>query len=161
MAVRFSKLKTVSLEDDDQEELEPVGGEEPWETAVGEEWDSNAINDHRGEMDDEGKAMLITDEDETEVKGGGVPWWMCWRSRGSYSPFKQKRWRKCPCNSWKVIATAVLIFSVVFFISLIISTLVAEPSEGESIDYNVGARLNSVTVHVHSSREDKLINPVR
>lgn len=130
MAVRFSKLKTVNLEDDDQEELEPIVGEEPRENGDGEEWDSNA-NDHRGEMDDEGKTMLIMNEDETEVKRGKVPWWMCWSSRRSYSPLKQRRLRKCPCNSWKVIATAVLIFSVVFFISLIISTVVPEPSESE------------------------------
>ena len=131
MAVRFSKLKTINLADDDQEEeLDPTGEKEPEE--IGDEGDMNAI-DGPGDIDDEGKTKLIMDEDEdeAEVKGGRVPRWMFWRSRGSYSPPKQRRWRRCPCNSWKVIAIAVLTFSVVFLISLIISTLVPEPSEGE------------------------------
>ena len=118
MAVRFSKLKTINLDNVDQDESEPTRGED-------------GLVEPDREMDDETK-LIMEDDETTEEKGGGHPSWMFWRYRGSYSPLKQRRWRKCPCNSWKAVAIAVLIFALVFLISLIISALVPEPSEGAS-----------------------------
>lgn len=132
MAVRFSKLKTINLNDEDQEETELTVEEDGLEGTDQGEWEVNVNHDDGGEMDDEGKTKLIIEDDDiAEVKRGSPPRWMFWRSRGSYSPLKQRRIKKCPCYSWKVIAIAVLTFTVVFLISLIISALVPEPSEGK------------------------------
>ena len=131
MAVRFSKLKTINLDNADEEEAELLEPE-PSETDGGV-W--NNINADEGEGD-EGTAKLILEDDEAateEVKRGRLPSWMNWKSRGSYAPMsmKRRRRRKCPCNSWKAVAIAVLVFTVVFLISLIISVLIPEPSEGK------------------------------
>lgn len=131
MTVRFSKVKTINVDDDDQEESGLIEGEEGGE-AEGEEvreadgglWDS--AND-RWELD-EGKVKLITqDDDITESRPSR--WWVWWRSRGSYAPMKRGRFRWCPCNSWKAVAIAVLTFTTVFLISLVISILASEPPE--------------------------------
>ena len=122
MAVRFSKLKTINLDNADEEEaelLEPDPSE-------------NYINDDEGEGGG-GTAKLIIEDGEAmeEVKRGRLSGWMNWKSRGCYAPLmKHRRWRKCPCNSWKAVAIAVLVFAAVFLISLIISALIPEPSEG-------------------------------
>ena len=136
MAVRFSKLKTINLDNADEEETELLeaeagdidtngdGGEGAW----------NNVNDMKRGKGDEGKANLIFGEDGEEemedVKKGGLSSWTRLRSRRSYSPMKHRRRRKCPCNSWKAVAIAVLVFTAVFLISLIVSTLIPEPSEG-------------------------------
>lgn len=125
MAVRFSKLKTINLDNADEEETELLDPEEG---------ETNNINDVKGGKGDEGTAKLIFGEDGEEimeeVKKGGLPSWMKRRSRRSYSPMKDRRWRKCPCNSWRAVAIAVLVFTAVFLISLIVSSLIPEPSEG-------------------------------
>ena len=125
MAVRFSKLKTINLDNEDEEEKELL---EPGA-------DETDVNDTKGEKEDKGTAKLIFGEDGEEameeVKKGRLPRWMKLRSRRSYTPMKKhRRWRKCPCNSWKAVAIAVLVFTAVFLISLIVSTLIPEPSEG-------------------------------
>ena len=131
MAVRFSKLKTINLDNADEEEAELLEPE-PSETDGG-----GVCNDKRSKGD-EGTAKLIFEDGEgamEEVKKGRLPSWMKLRARGSYTPMKHRRsrWRKCPCNSWKAVAIAVLVFTAVFLISLIISTLIPEPSEGKVI----------------------------
>ena len=133
MAVRFSKLKTINLDNAEEEEkelLEPEAGET--DGGGGGLW--NNANDTKGGKEEEGTAKLIFGEDGEEsmeeVKKGRLPSWMKVRSRRSYTPMKHRRWRKCPCNSWKAVAIAVLVFTAVFLISLIVSTLIPEPSEG-------------------------------
>ena len=133
MAVRFSKLKTINLDNADEEEtelLEAEAGETDGLGGEGGVW--NNVNHSKG---DEGKAKLIFGEDGEEameeVKKGRLPSWMRLGSRRSYSPVKKhRRWRKCPCNSWRAVAIAVLVFTAVFLISLIVSALIPEPSEG-------------------------------
>ena len=127
MAVRFSKLKTINLDNEDGEELEPMVREEDEG-----EGGADAVDDG-GLDDDEGRTKLIIEDEETaEVKNGRLPRWMQW-SRRSYSPLKPGRRRRCPCSSWKIIAIAVFIFTAAFLISLIISTLVPEPTEGKKL----------------------------
>lgn len=137
MAVRFSKLKTINLDNADEEEtelLEPEAGEmDGLGGEGGGVW--NNVSHRKGGKGDEGKAKLIFGEDGEEameeVKKGRLPSRMRLGSRRSYSPVnKHRRWRKCPCNSWKAVAIAVLVFTAVFLISLIVSALIPEPSEG-------------------------------
>ncbi len=130
MAVRFSKLKTINLDNADEEETELLEAEAGETDGV---W--NNVNAGKGGKGDEGTAELMFDEDGEEameeVKKSRLPSWIRLGSRRSYSPVKKhRRWRKCPCNSWRAVAIAVLVFTAVFVISLIISTLIPEPSEG-------------------------------
>lgn len=136
MAVRFSKLKTINLDDEDEEELKPMVGE--GEEAGGGEWSADHNDGDSGRLDDGGQTQLIIEDEETaQVKKKGLTRWLH-RSRRSYSPLKPGRRRKCPCNSWKVVAIAVFIFTAAFLISLIISSLVPEPTEGKEDGGMVG-----------------------
>ena len=127
MAIRFSKLKTINLDNADEEEAELLE-QEPSETDGGGVWNEG---ESKGA---EGTAKLVFEDGEgaTEaVKKGRVPSWTKLKGRGSYALIKRRRRRKCPCNSWKAVAIAVLVFTAVFLISLILSTLIPEPSEGK------------------------------